>query len=86
MSAGKGFIAIAIVVLGRWTPFGVAGAALLFGGASALQYLFQSLGLRDVPYQIFLAFPYLLTLIVLARASARAKAPAALARQELTLV
>ncbi len=85
MSAGKGFIAIAIVVLGRWTPFGVAGAALLFGGASALQYLFQSLGFREVPYQLFLALPYLLTLVVLARASARARAPAALARQELTL-
>lgn len=85
MSAGKGFIAIAIVVLGRWTPFGVAGAALLFGGASALQYLVQSLGLAEVPYQLFLAIPYLLTLLVLARASARSAAPAALARQELTL-
>jgi general nucleoside transport system permease protein len=85
MSAGKGFIAIAIVVLGRWTPFGVLGAALLFGGASALQYVFQSLGFRDVPYQLFLALPYLLTLVVLARASRRSAAPAALARQELTL-
>jgi len=85
MSAGKGFIAIAIVVLGRWTPLGVAGAALLFGGASALQYLFQSLGWNEVPYQLFLALPYVLTLIVLARASGRAAAPAALARRELTL-
>jgi simple sugar transport system permease protein len=85
MSAGKGFIAIAIVVLGRWTPLGVGGAALLFGGASALQYLFQSLGWRDVPYQLFLALPYVLTLLVLARASARAQAPEALARRELTL-
>ncbi len=85
MSAGKGFIAIAIVVLGRWTPLGVAGAALLFGGASALQYLFQSLGWREVPYQLFLARPYVLTLLVLARASARARAPAALARRELTV-
>jgi ABC-type uncharacterized transport system permease subunit len=83
MSAGKGFIAIAIVVLGRWTPLGVAGAALLFGGASALQYLFQSLGWREVLYQLFLALPYVLTLLVLARASARAQAPAALARREL---
>jgi simple sugar transport system permease protein len=85
MSAGKGFIAIAIVVLGRWTPLGVAGAALLFGGASALQYLFQSLGFTSVPYQLFLALPYVLTLLVLARASARAQAPAALARRELTV-
>jgi simple sugar transport system permease protein len=85
MSAGKGFIAIAIVVLGRWTPYGVAGAALLFGAASALQYLFQSLGFANVPYQLFLAFPYVLTLLVLARASARSAAPAALARRQLTL-
>jgi general nucleoside transport system permease protein len=85
MSAGKGFIAIAIVVLGRWTPLGVAGAALLFGGASALQYLFQSLGWREVPYQLFLALPYVLTLLVLARASARSQAPAALARRQLTV-
>ena len=85
MSAGKGFIAIAIVVLGRWTPFGVAGAALLFGGASALQYLFQSLGLRRCRTSCSWRFPYLLTLIVLARASGRTAAPAALARRELTL-
>lgn len=85
MSAGKGFIAIAIVVLGRWTPLGVAGAALLFGGASALQYLFQSLGWREVPYQLFLALPYVLTLLVLAHASARSQAPAALARRQLTV-
>ena len=85
MSAGKGFIAIAIVVLGRWTPLGVAGAALLFGGASALQYLFQALGYRNIPYQLFLAIPYVLTLLVLARAGGRTAAPAALARRELTL-
>lgn len=45
MSAGRGFIAIAIVVLGRWHPLGVALSALVFGAASALQFLLQSLGL-----------------------------------------
>ena len=45
MSAGRGFIAIAIVVLGRWHPLGVALAALVFGAASALQFLLQALGL-----------------------------------------
>ncbi|HEY4747633.1 MAG TPA: ABC transporter permease, partial [Steroidobacteraceae bacterium] len=43
MSAGRGFIAIAIVVLGRWRPFGVALGALVFGGASALQFAFQAM-------------------------------------------
>lgn len=80
MSAGRGFIAIAIVVLGRWKPLGVAAAALLFGAASAMQFLFQSLGFANVPYQLFLALPYLLTLLVLATASTRVQAPAALAR------
>jgi ABC-type uncharacterized transport system permease subunit len=46
MSAGRGFIAIAIVVLGGWTPWGVAAGAMLFGAASALQYAFQAMGWR----------------------------------------
>lgn len=81
MSAGRGFIAIAIVVLGRWKPLGVAAAALLFGGASALQFLAQALGFSNVPYQLFLAIPYVLTLIVLATSSSRVAAPAALGKE-----
>ncbi len=79
MSAGRGFIAIAVVVLGRWHPVGVLAAALLFGAASALQFFLQTLGL-DVPYQLFLALPYLLTLLALAGWVGRARAPAALGR------
>lgn len=81
MSAGRGFIAIAIVALGRWRPLGVALAALVFGAASALQYFFQATGTR-APYQLFLALPYLLTLVALAAARGRSAAPAALARNE----
>lgn len=79
MSAGRGFIAIAIVVLGRWSVWGTAGAALVFGGAFALQYLVQSLGLA-LPYQLFLALPYVLTLVLLAAVRGRAVAPAHLGR------
>jgi ABC-type uncharacterized transport system permease subunit len=79
MSAGRGFIAIAIVVLGRWTPFGVAGGALLFGAASALQFAFQAMG-WNAPYQLFLVAPYLLTLAALAGAVGRARAPASLGK------
>lgn len=79
MSAGRGFIAIAVVVLGRWNPMWVLVAALFFGGASALQFLLQTLGL-DLPYQLFLALPYLLTLAALAGWVGRSRAPAALAR------
>ncbi len=78
MSAGRGFIAIAVVVLGRWSPLWVLLAALFFGAASALQFLLQALGL-DVAYQLFLALPYLLTLAALAGWVGRARAPAALA-------
>jgi simple sugar transport system permease protein len=79
MSAGRGFIAIAIVVVGRWNPLGVALAALMFGGASALQFLLQALGLA-LPYQLFLALPYVLTLAALAGVAGRVRAPAALAK------
>lgn len=79
MSAGRGFIAIAVVALGRWHPVGVAAAAALFGGASASQFLFQAMG-WSVPYQLFLGLPYALTLLALARVGTRASAPAALGR------
>lgn len=77
MSAGRGFIAIAIVVLGRWSVPGVVAASLVFGAASQVQYVFQSLGWA-VPYQLFLVLPYVLTLVVLAFTQRRAAAPAAL--------
>jgi simple sugar transport system permease protein len=79
MTAGRGFLAIAIVVLGRWHPGGVALAALLFGLATALQFLFQALGVQ-APYQLFLMLPYLLTLLALAGAVGRVRAPADLGR------
>jgi ABC-type uncharacterized transport system permease subunit len=79
MTAGRGFIAIAIVMLGSWHPGRVFGAALFFGAAMALQYLLQSF-LIGVPYQFFLMLPYLLTLLVLAGAVGQGRAPAALGR------
>jgi general nucleoside transport system permease protein len=77
MSAGRGFIAVAIVVLGRWHPLGTLLAAVIFGAASALQTLFQALG-SSLPYQLFLALPHLLTLAALAGFAGRSRAPAAL--------
>jgi simple sugar transport system permease protein len=82
MSAGRGFIAVAIVVLGRWRPAGVVLAALVFGAASALQFLFQAMGWA-LPYQLFLAFPYVLTLLALAGAAGRSAPPAALGRADV---
>ena len=78
MSAGKGFIAIAVVVLGRWNPGGVFAAALFFGGAEALQFALQAMD-ADLPYPLFLALPYVLSLAALAGWLGRSRAPGALA-------
>lgn len=79
MTAGRGYVAIAIVVLGRWHPAGVAVASLAFGAAMALQFLFQTLEL-GVPYQLFLMLPYALALLALGGAMGRVKAPGDLGR------
>jgi simple sugar transport system permease protein len=77
MSAGRGFIALAIVIFGRWKPAGVLAGALFFGAATALQFHLQALGLT-VPYQFVLMLPYVLTLLVLLLAGAKIAEPAAL--------
>jgi simple sugar transport system permease protein len=81
MTAGRGFVAIAIVVLGRWNPVGAVLAALVFGLATAMQFAFQAAG-WNVPYQLFLMLPYLLTLLALAGVVGRVKAPGELGRNE----
>ncbi len=79
MTAGRGYVAIAIVVLGRWHPVGVALASMAFGAAMALQFLFQTLGL-GLPYQLFLMLPYALALLALAGVVGKVEAPADLGR------
>ncbi len=79
MTAGRGFIALAIVIFGRWSSVGVLLASLFFGFVSALQFRLQARG-SGIPYPVFLMFPYLVTLAVLALASGRARAPADLGR------
>ena len=77
ISAGRGFVALAVVILGRWNPWGLAAASMLFGAAMALQFGLQALG-TAVPYQLFLALPYAMTVIVLASVGGQANAPSAL--------
>jgi simple sugar transport system permease protein len=79
MTAGRGFIALAIVIFGRWRPAGVLAAALFFGAATALQFRLQARGL-DVPYPAFLMLPYAVTLLALAIGTGGARAPADLGR------
>jgi general nucleoside transport system permease protein len=78
MTSGRGFIALAIVVFGRWTPFGALGAALLFAAADVTQARLQAAGTFKIPYPVFLAIPYVLTLLALAIRGAKVRAPAAL--------
>jgi simple sugar transport system permease protein len=80
MTAGRGFIALSIVIFGQWHPVKACGAALLFGLANALPDRLQAVpDLRFIPYQFFLMLPYVLTLLVLAGFVGRANPPAALA-------
>lgn len=76
MVAGRGFIAVAVVIFARWNPYRALGAALLFGGASALQMRLQAIGV-PIPHQFLLALPYVLTILVLLSVSKKAEFPAA---------
>jgi general nucleoside transport system permease protein len=79
MTDGRGFIALAIVTSGRWSPIGCLIAALVFGFVQALQFQWQALGWK-LPYQFFVALPYLVTLAVLTLGGRWSQAPAALGR------
>ncbi len=78
MVAGRGFIALAVVVFGRWKPWGVFWASLLFGVFYGLQLHLQAMTRTVMPYQIWQALPYLATLIVLVAVRGKAGAPRAL--------
>lgn len=77
MTNGRGFIALAAMIFGRWTPLGAWGAALLFGVAEALPVTLQIQGI-NVPFQIVGLLPYVLTIVVLAGVIGRAVPPAAI--------
>lgn len=78
MTTGRGFIAMAVVILGKWNPTGVLAGALLFGGANALQLLFQISGVA-VPKNIIMMVPYIATIIaVMLVSKKKVTAPAAL--------
>ena len=79
ITGGRGFVALAVVVFGRWSPVGAMGATLLFAAADVVQFTLQARGtFPRVPYPLFLAVPYVLTLVALAVRGARGKPPAAL--------
>jgi simple sugar transport system permease protein len=78
MTSGKGFIALAALIFGRWSPRGALGAALLFGFTSELQTLLSVVGTPvKIPSNFLLMLPYLVTLFAVAGLVGRAQAPAA---------
>ncbi len=77
MTAGRGFVAIAMVTFGRWRPALVFAAALLIGAAESLQFRFQTLGWK-VPFQLMIALPYIVALLVLVIVGKGTVAPKAL--------
>ena len=74
MTAGRGFMAMAAMIFGKWKPIGVLGAALLFGFSDGLQMAIQSAG-WPIPTDFLLAVPYVLTIIVLAGFVGKAVGP-----------
>ncbi|MDY0062856.1 MAG: ABC transporter permease [Myxococcota bacterium] len=79
MSNGRGYIALAAVIFGRWHPAYAALACLLFGTAEAVQILLQGQG-HGVPTQLLQALPYLLTIVTVVGFMGRARPPAALGK------
>jgi simple sugar transport system permease protein len=77
MSAGKGFIAIAALIFGRWHPIATALACLLFGATEALQLRIQALN-ANIPYQFLIMLPYVTALLALVGLAGQSTPPAAL--------
>jgi ABC-type uncharacterized transport system permease subunit len=77
MSGGRGYIALAALIVGKWHPLGAALACLLFGVAEALQIQLQTRGITIIPTQFLQMLPYILTILILAGFIGRATPPAA---------
>jgi simple sugar transport system permease protein len=76
MTAGKGFIALAALIFGRWSPMGAVAAALIFGFADNLQGLLTIIG-TPIPSEFMLMAPYIATIIAVSGFIGKVRAPAA---------
>ena len=74
---GRGWVCIALIIFANWRPGSVLLGALLFGGVEALQLRLQNQGF-DLPYELFLALPYVVTIIALTIAGRNASVPSAM--------
>lgn len=78
MSGGRGYIAVAAMIFGRWRPLGAVAACLLFGLAETVQLQLQTRGGAGLPRELLSSLPYLVTMVALVGATFRSRAPAAL--------
>jgi simple sugar transport system permease protein len=76
--SGRGWVCIALIVFGQWSPWKSAAGALLFALIDALQLRLQASSIINVPYEVFLMMPFVFTIIGMALVSRNARAPAAL--------
>ncbi|MFZ3070974.1 MAG: ABC transporter permease [Anaerolineaceae bacterium] len=76
MTNGRGFVALAVMIFGKWNPLGAWLAALLFGLANAVQTQLQFMG-TTIPHQFIGMIPYVLTIVVVSGFVGRSRAPAA---------
>lgn len=83
ITQGRGFIALAAVIFGNWTPFGALAACILFAGSQAFQIQAQATGL-GISSDLLLALPYLLTLVAIAGFVRRSRPPAGLGQHAST--
>lgn len=81
MTAGRGFIALSIVIFGRWRFRGAIVGTAVFGIAAAAQYAIQASG-RGIPFHLLLAVPYAVTLLILCGIAGRVRAPEALGKRK----
>ena len=78
MTNGRGFVALAVMIFGKWTPLGAWGGALLFGLATAVQTQLQFSAYLHIPHQFVGMLPYLITVVILSLFVGRSRPPAAL--------
>jgi ABC-type uncharacterized transport system permease subunit len=79
MTAGRGFIALSIVIFGRWSMKGAILGTAVFGAAAAIQYALQATS-RGVPFHLLLAVPYVVTLLILCGIAGRVRPPESLGK------
>jgi len=82
MAAGRGYLALAAVIMGNWRPIGAALACLFFGAAQSLQIQLKTSGILAIPDSLASIIPYVLTMILLAGVIGRTRAPASLGRPD----